>query len=95
MRSKLNPHVRRTDKNQAEIVSALRNLGAHVACTHTVGHGFPDLVVAFGNRLTLLEVKSDGGKLTADEQKFSDEWHGYVDVVRSVEEAINVVLYGG
>lgn len=36
---------KRTDRNQAEIVKALRDAGASVGHTHTVGKGFPDIVV--------------------------------------------------
>lgn len=35
----------RTDANQPEIVKALREHGFHVAHTHTIGKGFPDVVV--------------------------------------------------
>lgn len=37
----------RVDDNQAEIVKVLRQLGATVRPTHTVGDGFPDLVVGW------------------------------------------------
>jgi hypothetical protein len=36
---------KRVDRNQAEIVEALREAGASVGHTHAVGHGFPDIVV--------------------------------------------------
>jgi hypothetical protein len=37
-------HKKRTDRNQAEIVKALRQVGASVGHTHEVGKGFPDIV---------------------------------------------------
>jgi hypothetical protein len=36
---------KRVDRNQPEIVDALRQAGASVGHTHTVGQGFPDIVV--------------------------------------------------
>lgn len=37
--------VKRVDKNQPEIVKAIRATGASVSHTHSLGHGFPDIVV--------------------------------------------------
>lgn len=36
---------KRVDRNQPEIVDALRKAGASVGHTHSLGHGFPDIVV--------------------------------------------------
>jgi hypothetical protein len=36
---------KRVDRNQPEIVEALRSAGASVGHTHAVGQGFPDIVV--------------------------------------------------
>ena len=36
---------KRVDRNQPEIVEALREAGASVAHTHAIGQGFPDIVV--------------------------------------------------
>ena len=36
---------KRVDRNQPEIVDALRKAGASVGHTHAVGKGFPDIVV--------------------------------------------------
>lgn len=89
----------RTDANQVEIVKALRKAGCTVAHTHTIGDGFPDLVVGHNGINHLLEVK-DGSKspskreLTQDEKKFHIEWRGVVNVVYSVDDALRVVLLG-
>ncbi len=86
----------RVDANQPEIVQALRDCGAIVKHTHTIGKGFPDLIVGYRGVNYLLEVK-DGSKppsarkLTDDEQRWHDEWRGQVVVVNSVEEAISVI----
>ncbi len=81
----------RIDANQQEIVEALRAVGAAVFPLHMVGHGFPDLAVWFRGRITLLEVKGRGGKLTADEL----DWHlrhpGAATVVRTADEALQAI----
>lgn len=89
--------VCRTDRNQAEIVKALRKAGCTVMHTHMVGAGFPDLVVGRDGVNHLLEIKDgtkppSGRALTKDEEKFHIEWRGIVKIVYSVEDALNVVL---
>lgn len=85
--------AKRTDANQAEIVRALRDVGARVHSTHMVAGGFPDLVVGFGGRVVLLEVK-DGSKkpsaqkLTPDEIAWHQLWDGYAVVVNSIDQAL-------
>lgn len=87
----------RTDRNQAEIVDALRKVGCAVAHTHMVGNGFPDIVVSRDGKTYLLEIK-DGTKppsrrgLTPDEQRFHIEWRAPVHIVYSIDDAIKVVL---
>lgn len=89
----------RVDRNQSEIVKALRKVGCTVTPTHTVGDGFPDLVVGRQGVNYLMEVK-DGTKspsaraLTTDEHKWHIEWRGLVHIVYSVEDALRVVLEG-
>lgn len=85
--------IRKTDKNQKEIVAALRKIGCSVFPTHEVGRGFPDLTVGFRGRTVLVECK-DGTlppsrkKLTTDEKLFHFGWRGEAIIVYSVDEAI-------
>jgi len=81
----------KTDANQAEIVAALRAVGASVFLTHRLGGGFPDLCVGFRNKNVLMEVKIDKGSLNELEQDFFREWRGQRCVVRSVDEALKVI----
>lgn len=60
----------RTDRNQREIVDALRGVGAQVIVTSRVGQGFPDLTVGFRRRWYLIECKAKGGRFTQDEDEF-------------------------
>ena len=84
----------KVDNSQAAIVSALRDVGASVAITSTVGKGFPDLVVGFRRRTYCIECKSLTGKrdpkpepLTPDQVRWHQEWRGHVAVVATAEEA--------
>lgn len=89
----------RTDANQAEIVAALRGVGASVHPLHMVGDGCPDLLVGLRNVNYLIEVK-DGSKppsarqLTPDQREWHGAWRGNVAVVKSVEEALTLVGCG-
>ena len=90
----------RIDDNQNEIVSALRKAGATVRVI-TQGDGLPDLLVGFGGRTVLMEVKDgkkvpSAQKLTSAEQKFHDEWRGgSLVVVNSIEAALQSLRPAG
>lgn len=87
----------RTDRNQTEIVKALRAFGCSVAILSEVGGGVPDLLVGRGRRNLLLEVKDGMAKdkrqreLTEDEERFHAGWRGQVAIAMSVDDALNVV----
>lgn len=87
----------RRDGNHAEIVAALRSIGATVQDLADVGRGCPDILAGFRGRNVLLEVK-DGAlppsrrTLTPDEAAWSLGWKGAaVIVVYNPEEAIAAV----
>jgi hypothetical protein len=86
----------KVDANQAEIIAALRKIGASVQPLHAVGAGCPDLAVGWRGMTSLLEIK-DGSKppsarkLTPDQVKWHAEWRGHVAVVETVEQAIEAV----
>ena len=91
----------KVDRNQPEIVEALRKAGCRVQPLHMVGKGCPDILAARGGRLVLMEIK-DGAKppsarkLTADEQAWHDLWAdvrtaGALVVVASADEALQAV----
>ncbi len=85
-------YAARTDRNQAEIVAALREIGASVQHLHAVGRGCPDLLVGWRGLNYLLEIK-DGEqeparrRLTKDEDRWHREWAGQVATVETVEQA--------
>jgi len=84
----MRPHGR-VDANQAEIVQALRSVGAGVCSLADLGHGVPDLLVCYRRHLFLIEVKAPKGELTPDERAWHALWP--VSVARSIEDALRVV----
>ncbi len=86
----------RTDNNHAEIVAALRSVGAGVCDLSAVGKGCPDLLVAYRGRWLTVEVK-DGSKppsarkLTAEQQKWHAAHPAQVHVVKNVDEALQAI----
>lgn len=83
----------RTDGNHADVVAALRGIGAAAWYLREP----VDLLVGFRGINLLLEIK-DGTKppseraLTAKEAEFIATWPGQRAVVLSAEEAVAVVL---
>lgn len=86
----------KVDRNQPEIVGALRAVGASVEPLHAVGKGCPDLLVGFRGVNHLLEVK-DGDlppsarKLTDAQADWHPAWRGQVAVVTNVDEALKAI----
>lgn len=86
----------KVDANQADIVAALRKIGASVQPLHAVGSGCPDLLVGWRGMTSLLEVK-DGSKppsarkLTPDQVEWHANWRGQVAVVETIEQAIEAI----
>lgn len=87
----------RVDRNQSEVMAALRTVGATVHSLAAVGNGVPDLLVGFRRGTYLLEVK-DGTKkpsareLTTDQIAWHLEWSGGpCVVVNSVGEALAAI----
>ena len=86
----------RTDANQAEIVADLRKVGCSVQPLHRVGQGCPDLLVGYGLKNHLLEVKDcnkppSARKLTKDQEEWHAAWRGVVFTVKSTEEALQAM----
>jgi len=90
-------YARKVDENQAQVVAALRALGATVQSLAAVGAGVPDLLVGHRGRTFLLEVK-DGRKVPSARYltDAEDGWHrswrgGPCLVVQSAGDAVFVV----
>jgi Holliday junction resolvase len=74
---------KRRDGTEAEIVAALRQVGATVF--QLSGAGVPDLLVGFRHRWHVLEVKSKRGKPTVLQSQHP------VPIVRTPEEAFKAI----
>lgn len=90
-------YAAKVDRNQVEIVKALRAVGATVQHMHQVGQGCPDLLVGYRRQTYLLEVK-DGKrppserKLTPDQTNWHRVWSGLpVCIVNNVDEALRAI----
>lgn len=86
----------KVDRNQSEIVAALRDIGATVQPLHAVGKGCPDLLVGFRGVNTLLEVKDwqnspSQRALTPDQVEWHGGWKGQVAKVETVDAALAVI----
>jgi len=95
--------TKKTDDNQAEIVQSLRKIGASVQDLSGVGGGCPDLLVGFRGVNYLMEIKRNTergvvkpseSKLNARQVEWHGVWNGQVCVVRTPEEAINLIMNG-
>lgn len=84
------------DRNQPEIVKALRQVGASVQSLASVGSGCPDLLVGFRGCNYLVEVKDGAAPpsarlLTPDQIKWHAEWPAKVYVVYGVPDALAII----
>jgi hypothetical protein len=92
----------RVDRNQAEIVAALRKAGAVVHCTHQLGGGFPDVFCNFRGRIFGFEIKDpqqppSGRKLTDAEKAFHENWNRSgqtIHTIETAEAAIKIMVEG-
>jgi predicted RecB family nuclease len=93
-------YAARVDDNQGEIVRAIQRIGGYVIdCSH-VGSGFPDLLVAYRGRWSLIEIK-DGEKspsrrrLTPAQTVFHAEAMAKgckVHVVENVDQVLRLLM---
>ena len=86
-------YIKKVDKNQKDVVKALRDYGADVFLLHTVGGGIPDLLVCYEEQTILIEVKDgEDKKLTPLQITLFANWKGGpLHRVNSVQEAIEVL----
>jgi hypothetical protein len=85
--------AKKVDKNQKDVVKALRDYGADVFLLHMVGGGIPDLLVCYEEQTILMEVKDgEDKKLTPQQITLFANWKGgLLHRVNSVQEAIEVL----
>lgn len=82
-------YAARVDKNQQEVVQALRDAGCYVWIL-----GLPvDILVGYDNKIYLCEIKSGPSKhLTSLQQDFFAKWTGgSLYRINSVEDALRMI----
>lgn len=84
---------KRTDKNQAEIVDALRKVGVQVIITN-FGQDFPDLLCGYLGEWRLVEVKQPNGSLDRGQLEFIANARGVVQVITTIDEAMDMFARG-
>lgn len=84
---------KKIDKNQNEIVGALRSVGASVESLAKIPNakGVPDLLVGWHGKNYLMEIKNRDNRLTSFQEKWQRVWQGSVFNVRTIEEAFMVI----
>ena len=89
----------RVDGNQPEVVAKLREKGCVVSHLHTIGMGVPDILVGYGGRNYLFEIKDptrplSQRRLTQDEQRWHIAWNekGSVHTIESAEQGMTIIL---
>lgn len=83
-------HQGRRDANHGEIVAAFRHIGYTVLDLGAVGDGCPDICVGKFGYSHLVEIKTEEGRLTSDQQEFKQVWEGNYDIVRSIEDVLEL-----
>lgn len=89
-------YAAKVDRNQAEIVEALRKAGATVTPLHTVGGGCPDLLVGYRRQNFLIEVKDwraakSDRELNDNQKEWHAGWKGQVAKVEDADAALAVI----
>jgi hypothetical protein len=85
-------HRGRVDATHKAILAGLRKAGVVAYSIAPVGGGLPDIIASRAGETYLLEVKVGKAKLTPDEERFRLTWCGNYAMVRTVQEALDVVL---
>ena len=89
--------IKRTDRNHKQIIDQLRKIpGISVFSTHTIGKGFPDIVVGYKDQNYLFEIKDElkpasQKKLTLAEICFQMNWKGQYDIVENFTQILSII----
>lgn len=83
--------AKKVDTNHKEIIKALREIGASVFDTSSLGRGFPDIVVGWQGVNYLVEIKTPKGKPTEQQINFFVKWLGQAVLVRSASDIFNLL----
>ena len=84
------------DRNQPEIVNALRLAGASVQLLHSVGEGCPDILIGYRGVNILAEIKDHEAsntdrKLRPRQVEWHAAWRGQAAVIETVGQALALI----
>lgn len=89
--------IKRTDSNQKKIMDMCRSIPTlSVFSTHTIGKGFPDIIIGYRGKNYLFEIKDgekpkSATKLTEAEREFHRRWNGHVAIAYSFDDILNAL----
>ena len=84
----------RVDQNQKVLVDLMRTLGVSVQSLADVGDGCPDLLCGLLGLTFIVEVKTEKGKLTPDQELWARVWNGSpILILRTEEMVVRLVSY--
>jgi len=82
------------DSNERRLIAELKQAGIDVYRVKSDSEGVPDLLVGYGEEWWLIEIKTDGGKLSDKQEQFI-EHHTYhnrrVCVARTTRDVLRYV----
>lgn len=78
----------RCDANHATVKRWYESLYCSVVDTHSLGLGFPDLVVGVAGQTELVEVKTESGELLPSQTTFISTWRGKTPVIVRTQEDV-------
>jgi len=81
---------RKKDAVHNQVANAFRRCGFAVLETYRAPH-CPDLIVARGHRVVLVEVKSGTAKLTEEQRERFAVWPGETAVITSVDDVLKLI----
>lgn len=86
-------YAAKVDTNQKPIVKALKDIFGEdvVFDLSAVGRGCPDIMVGVRGVNLLFEIKTDSGTLTTDQKIFHQVWTGQVNVIRNLDDALQII----
>ncbi len=77
----------RTDANAQAIIDGLRAVGCSV---ELIGRPV-DALLGFRGKTYAVEIKTRLGRLRPSQEAFFERWQGQADVVRTLDEALQVI----
>lgn len=87
--TKVRRYAARRDGLEPDIMTALRHVyGDNISIQQL---DVVDLLIGYAGRTILMEIKSDGGRLSDSQLGFLVHWQGEAYAVNNVEDAINAV----